>query len=239
MDGRGQGEDPRFARARDRVRWSPRWARCRSATARGCSSRSRRPASTATVATPSSTSARRPAMTSSPRSSSRGSERRSAPSRSMRVACTRTGVVLSPSGGALAKMLPFFKLGIGGPVAGGRQYVPWVHLDDVVGAMLACVDDDALSGPVNLTAPNPVTNGELSRALGHALGRPSGAAGPRSGGQAALRRDGRDGDDRSARRPGSPARGRVRVPPPRASSRRSETCSAAPDGDRRAAVIKL
>jgi uncharacterized protein len=91
----------------------------------------------------------------------------------VRVACTRTGVVLSPSGGALAKMLPFFKLGIGGPVAGGRQYVPWIHLDDVVGAMLACVDQEALSGPVNVTAPNPVTNAELSRALGHALRRPA------------------------------------------------------------------
>ncbi len=91
----------------------------------------------------------------------------------MRVACTRTGVALSPNGGALAKMLPFFKLGIGGPVAGGRQYVPWVHVDDVVGAMLACVDENALSGPVNVTAPHPVTNGELARALGHALGRPA------------------------------------------------------------------
>ena len=70
-------------------------------------------------------------------------------------------------------MLPFFKLGIGGPVAGGRQYVPWVHVDDVVGAMLACVDENALSGPVNVTAPHPVTNGELARALGHALGRPA------------------------------------------------------------------
>jgi uncharacterized protein len=92
---------------------------------------------------------------------------------STRVACTRTGVVLSPSGGALAKMLPFFKLGIGGPVAGGRQYVPWIHLDDVVGAFLHCLDHDEAAGPVNLTAPNPVTNAELSRSLGHALGRPA------------------------------------------------------------------
>jgi hypothetical protein len=91
----------------------------------------------------------------------------------MRVVCTRTGVVLSPGGGALAKMLPFFKLGIGGPVAGGQQYVPWIHLDDVVGAFLHCLDHDAASGAVNLTAPNPVTNAELSRALGHALGRPA------------------------------------------------------------------
>ncbi len=91
----------------------------------------------------------------------------------MRVACTRTGVVLSPSGGALAKMLPFFRLGIGGPVAGGHQYVPWIHLDDVVGALLHCLDDEQATGPVNVTAPNPVTNAELSRALGHALGRPA------------------------------------------------------------------
>jgi uncharacterized protein (TIGR01777 family) len=91
----------------------------------------------------------------------------------MRVACTRTGVVLSPSGGALAKMLPFFRVGLGGPIAGGAQYVPWIHLDDVVGALLRCVDDDGATGPVNLAAPNPVTNAGLSRALGHALGRPA------------------------------------------------------------------
>jgi uncharacterized protein (TIGR01777 family) len=91
----------------------------------------------------------------------------------MRVVQTRTGVVLSPSGGALERMLPFFKLGVGGPVAGGRQYVPWVHLDDVVGAILACLDDDAVSGPVNVTAPEPVTNRELSKALGKVLRRPA------------------------------------------------------------------
>ncbi len=91
----------------------------------------------------------------------------------MRVALTRTGVVLSPDGGALAKMLPFFRLGVGGPVAGGRQYVPWVHLDDVVGALLRCLDDPGAEGPVNVTAPNPVTNAEFSRALGRALGRPA------------------------------------------------------------------
>jgi uncharacterized protein (TIGR01777 family) len=91
----------------------------------------------------------------------------------MRVVCTRTGVVLSPSGGALAKMLPVFKLGIGGPLAGGGQYVPWIHLDDVVGGLVHCLDHEQASGPVNLTAPTPVTNAELSRALGHALGRPA------------------------------------------------------------------
>jgi hypothetical protein len=90
----------------------------------------------------------------------------------MRTVVTRTGVVLSPSGGALAKMLPFFKLGVGGPVAGGRQYVPWIHLDDVVGGMIHCLDGQ-LDGAVNLTAPNPVTNAELSKALGRALHRPA------------------------------------------------------------------
>jgi uncharacterized protein len=91
----------------------------------------------------------------------------------VRVVLTRTGVVLSSGGGALQKMLPFFKAGVGGPVAGGRQYVPWVHLEDVVGAMLLAVDTDALSGPVNVVAPDPATNRELSHALGRVLRRPA------------------------------------------------------------------
>src|SRR6201996_5488127 len=91
----------------------------------------------------------------------------------MRVVLTRTGVVLSPSGGALAKMLPLFRLGGGGPVAGGQQYVPWIHLTDVVAGILYALDNEGASGPVNVTAPNPVTNAELSHALGHALGRPA------------------------------------------------------------------
>jgi uncharacterized protein len=90
-----------------------------------------------------------------------------------RVVVTRTGVVLSPSGGALAKMLPFFRAGIGGPVAGGRQYVPWIHIGDVIAALLFCIDTPAAAGPVNLTAPNPVDDAELSRALGRALHRPA------------------------------------------------------------------
>jgi uncharacterized protein (TIGR01777 family) len=89
-----------------------------------------------------------------------------------RVVLTRTGVVLSPHGGALEKMLPFFKLGIGGPVAGGRQYVPWVHLDDVVGAVVFLLEGQ-ISGPVNVTAPEPATNREFSRALGRVLRRPA------------------------------------------------------------------
>jgi uncharacterized protein (TIGR01777 family) len=91
----------------------------------------------------------------------------------VRVVLARTGVVLAAGGGALSKMLPPFRLGVGGPVAGGRQYVPWIHHDDVVGGLLRCVDDDRAVGPVNLTAPNPVTNAELSRALGRALHRPA------------------------------------------------------------------
>lgn len=92
---------------------------------------------------------------------------------SMRVVETRTGVVLTPSGGALGRMLPFFRLGIGGPVAGGRQYVPWIHLDDEVAAMIFCIDEASAGGAINLTAPNPVTNAEFARALGRALHRPA------------------------------------------------------------------
>jgi uncharacterized protein len=97
-------------------------------------------------------------------------EARKAPG--MRVVLTRAGVVLSPKGGALEKMLPFFKLGIGGPVAGGKQYVPWVHLDDVVGAIVFCLAEQC-SGPVNVTAPEPVPNRDFSRTLGRVLRRPA------------------------------------------------------------------
>ncbi len=91
----------------------------------------------------------------------------------LRVVRVRTGVVLSKDGGALAKMLPPFRLGIGGPVAGGGQFVPWIHLDDVVGMYLAASADESWSGPVNATAPMPVSNRELSRALGRVLRRPA------------------------------------------------------------------
>jgi uncharacterized protein len=91
----------------------------------------------------------------------------------MRVVRVRTGVVLDRGGGALAKMLPFFRLGVGGPVAGGRQYMPWIHVDDVVGIYLAALDGDGWSGAVNATAPAPVTNREFSHALGRALRRPA------------------------------------------------------------------
>jgi len=91
----------------------------------------------------------------------------------MRSVQLRTGVVLDSSAGALAKMLPPFRLGVGGPVAGGRQYISWVHPEDLVGIMLAALDDERWSGPVNGTAPEPVTNREFSRTLGRVLRRPA------------------------------------------------------------------
>jgi uncharacterized protein (TIGR01777 family) len=91
----------------------------------------------------------------------------------LRVARLRTGVVLSRRGGALGKMLPPFRLGVGGPVAGGRQWMPWIHHDDIVGMYLAALGDGRWSGPVNACAPRPVTNREFSKALGRALRRPA------------------------------------------------------------------
>jgi uncharacterized protein len=100
-------------------------------------------------------------------------EARRAEDLGVRAVTTRTGVVVSPSGGALEKMLPPFRLGVGGPVAGGRQYVSWIHLDDVVGALAFCLSTEAAGGPVNVTAPEPVTNREFSKALGRVLRRPA------------------------------------------------------------------
>jgi uncharacterized protein len=91
----------------------------------------------------------------------------------VRVTQVRTGVVLDSAGGALAKMLTPFRLGVGGPVAGGRQYISWIHAEDVVGMMLTALSDERWNGPVNATAPEPVTNAEFSHALGRTLHRPS------------------------------------------------------------------
>jgi len=91
----------------------------------------------------------------------------------LRTVLIRTGVVLDSAGGALGKMLPPFKLGIGGPVAGGRQFISWIHAEDVVGMMTQAVEDERWEGPVNATAPTPVANRDFSRALGRALHRPS------------------------------------------------------------------
>jgi uncharacterized protein len=91
----------------------------------------------------------------------------------VRVVTLRTAVVLDSGGGALAKMLPFFRLGIGGPVAGGGQYLSWIHADDIVGLYLAALDDDSWEGGFNASAPEPATNRDFSRALGRALRRPA------------------------------------------------------------------
>jgi uncharacterized protein (TIGR01777 family) len=91
----------------------------------------------------------------------------------LRVVRVRTGVVLDREGGALKTMLPPFKLGAGGPVAGGDQYMPWIHADDVAGIYLAALDGEGWSGAVNASAPEPVTNRDFSKALGRALHRPA------------------------------------------------------------------
>jgi hypothetical protein len=91
----------------------------------------------------------------------------------LRVVKVRTGVVLDRHGGALKTMLLPFRLGVGGPVAGGRQPMPWIHYEDVVGIYLRAIDDAAWSGPVNATAPEPVSNRDFSKALGRALHRPA------------------------------------------------------------------
>lgn len=89
-----------------------------------------------------------------------------------RVATLRSGIVLSPDGGALKKMLPLFKLGAGGPFGSGKQWMSWISIDDEVGAIVHLLDHD-VSGPVNLTAPVPVRNKEFAKTLGRVLHRPS------------------------------------------------------------------
>jgi uncharacterized protein (TIGR01777 family) len=91
----------------------------------------------------------------------------------VRLAIVRTGHVLDASGGLLGELLTPFKLGVGGPIAGGRQYMSWIHIDDEVGILLWALDNEKVSGTVNSTAPNPVTNREFSHAIGRALGRPA------------------------------------------------------------------
>ena len=91
----------------------------------------------------------------------------------VRVVLARTGLVLSPGGGLLGKLRPLFALGLGGRLAGGRQYMPWISLEDEIRALLFALDHPTLSGPVNLTGPAPVTNAEFTAALGTALRRPA------------------------------------------------------------------
>jgi hypothetical protein len=90
-----------------------------------------------------------------------------------RLVIVRTGHVLDPRGGFLKQLLTPFKLGVGGPLAGGNQYVSWIHIDDEVGILLWALDSDKVGGILNATAPNPVTNKAFSKALGKTIGRPA------------------------------------------------------------------
>ena len=105
-----------------------------------------------------------------------------------RVARLRTGIVLAGSGGALGKLLPLFKVGLGGRFGSGRQWMSWISIDDHVGAMIHLLDSD-VAGPVNLTAPTPVTNGELADTLGEVLHRPTVLPVPAFGPRLVLGRD--------------------------------------------------
>lgn len=91
----------------------------------------------------------------------------------MSVVKVRTGIALHASSGVLASMLPPFRLGLGGPLAGGRQYLPWIHHADLLGIYLRAIDESGFGGAINASAPAPVTNREFSKALGRALHRPA------------------------------------------------------------------
>jgi uncharacterized protein (TIGR01777 family) len=97
----------------------------------------------------------------------------SARDRGVRVAIVRVGVVLDKAGGALAKMLTPFKLGAGGPVGSGKQWMSWIHSDDLTDLFIFAAENASASGPLNGTAPQPVTNKDFGKALGRVLGRPS------------------------------------------------------------------
>lgn len=100
-------------------------------------------------------------------------EARRAAELDLRVAQLRIGLVLGSDGGAMTRMLPVFKWGLGGRLGNGRQWMAWVHVDDVVGLLLFAATGDEVSGPLNAVAPNPVTNREFTRTLAHALHRPA------------------------------------------------------------------
>lgn len=96
----------------------------------------------------------------------------------LRVAVVRTGVVLGKNGGALKKMLPIFKLGAGGPVGSGRQYMSWIHVDDLASMYLEIIKNPSVEGPLNATAPYPATSKDFAKQLGKTLGRPAFAPAP-------------------------------------------------------------
>jgi hypothetical protein len=93
--------------------------------------------------------------------------------KSTRVVLLRTGMVLSRDGGALAAMLPIFRLGLGGKLGTGRQWLPWIHIDDEAALALAAIENDTLQGPLNATAPNPVRNSDFTQILAETLHRPA------------------------------------------------------------------
>jgi hypothetical protein len=92
---------------------------------------------------------------------------------SIRTVNIRTGIVLSAKDGALKKMLPAFRMGLGGKLGSGKQWWSWIHIDDMVGAVEYALEQDSLSGPVNFAAPNPVTNAQLTKTLAQVLSRPA------------------------------------------------------------------
>ncbi|MGY0155326.1 TIGR01777 family oxidoreductase [Edwardsiella tarda] len=98
---------------------------------------------------------------------------REAESEQTRVCLMRTGIVLAPHGGALGRMLPLFRLGLGGELGSGHQYLSWIHIDDMINAILYLLDNPTLHGPFNMTAPYPVRNEQFVATLGEVLGRPT------------------------------------------------------------------
>jgi uncharacterized protein (TIGR01777 family) len=100
-------------------------------------------------------------------------EARRATARGLRVVCTRFGLVLARRGGALRSLLPLFRCGLGGPLGSGRQWWSWVHIDDVVAAILAAITTASMEGPVNVVGPAPIANRDFARTLGAVLHRPA------------------------------------------------------------------
>lgn len=131
-----------------------------------------------------------------------------------RVVHTRSGLVLSPPAACWSRLRPLFSLGLGARLGSGRQYMPWISLDDEVRALLFAIDHDQLSGPVNLTGPAPVTNAEFTAALGRA-GPPgaSGRARLRDPGRARRVRTGGSAGGTTSH-PGGAGAGRFPIPPP-------------------------
>ncbi len=136
----------------------------------------------------------------------------------MRRVLLRTGIVLAREGGALRRRCARpFRLGVGGPLGYGRQWMPWIHVADEVGAIRFLIETAGAAGPFNLVAPEPVTNADFSRALARALGRPSLLRAPGVRAASGAGRDGRD----AARRPARCGRADCSTPATASASRRS------------------